>query len=79
MSESDIVCEWYSTFRCKDIKGAVHQYCVEVKPFNLTACFIMKCDANIKIKLMKNGGPWKPVYDNVRALVTFFLAYVSID
>ena len=33
---------------------------------------------NIKIKLMKNGGPWNPVYDNVRALVMFFLAYLSI-
>ena len=36
MSESDIVCEWYCTFRCKDIKGAVHQCFFDVKPFNGT-------------------------------------------
>ena len=27
------------------LKGAVSWYCFDVKPFNLTACFIMKYDA----------------------------------
>ena len=31
------------------------------------------------IMYIKMVGPWKPVYNNVRALVTFFLGYVSID
>ena len=26
------------------IKGAVRQYCFDVKPFSLLACFITKCD-----------------------------------
>ena len=27
----------------------------------------------------QNGGPWRGVYNNVQALVMFFLAYVSVD
>ena len=68
-------------FNClQDIKGAVRRYCFSVKPFTLTACFIMKCDANCYDYTHQNGWPWTAVYNNVQALVTFFLAYdVSID
>ena len=56
----------------------VRQYCFDVKPFNLTACFITKCDANDYAH--QNSGLWTAVYNNLRALVTIFLAYnVSID
>ena len=62
------------------LKGAVCWYCFGVKPFNLTACFIMKCDMNCYDYAHQNGGPWIAVYNNVQTLVTFFLAdNVSID
>ena len=61
-------------------KGAVRWCCFGVKPFNLAACFIMKCDAKCYDYAHQNGGPWTAVYNNVWALVTFFLAYnISID
>ena len=79
MSESDIICEWYCTVRCKDIKGAVQQYCFDVEPFNLTACYIMKYEVKCNDYVHQNGRPWKPLYNNVQALVIFFWACVSID
>ena len=36
-----------STF--KSTLRVVHRYCYDVKPFNLMACFIMKCDTNVMI------------------------------
>ena len=60
-------------------KGIVHRYCYDVNPFNLTACFIMKCDKCYDYA-HQNGRSWTAVYNNVRGLWTFFLAYnVSID
>ena len=56
-------------------KGAVRWYCFGVKPFNLTTCFITKCDANCYDYAHQNGGPWTAVYNNVQVLVTFFLVY----
>ena len=35
------------------IKGVVRQYCYDVRPFNLTACFITKCDGNVMITCSK--------------------------
>ena len=32
------------TIKYYQVKGAMHQYCCQVKLFNLTACFIMKSD-----------------------------------
>ena len=29
------------------VKGVVHQFCYDVKPFNLMACFITKCDTSV--------------------------------
>ena len=60
---------------CSVIKRAVCHYCLGVKPFNLTACFIMKCDTKCYDYSYQNGGPWIAVCNNVQALVTFFLAY----
>ena len=49
-------------FNCvQDIKGAVCRYCFSVKPFNLTACFIMKRDANCYDYAHQNGWPWTAV------------------
>ena len=59
------------------IKGAVCWYCFGV---NLTACFITKCDAKCCDYEHQNGGSWIAMYNNVRAVVAFFLAYkVNID
>ena len=60
------------------IKGAVHWNCFGVKPFNITACFIMKCGAKYYYS-HQNGRPWTIAYNNVRALVTFISAYISIN
>ena len=63
-----------------NIIGVVHQYYFDVKPFNLTVCFITKCDAECYEYVHQNGGPWTALYNNVQAVVMFFLAYnVSID
>ena len=42
----------------KILKGAVYQFCFDVKPFNLTACLIMKINVtqNVKIKHIKMAG-----------------------
>ena len=62
------------------LKGQFIGIVFGVKPFNLTAFFIMKCDANCYDYTHQNGRPWTAVYNNVQALVTFFLAYnISID
>ena len=62
------------------LKGAVCQYCFDAKPFNLTACFITKCDTEFYDYVHQNGIPWIAVYNSIRALVTIFLAYnFSID
>ena len=62
-----------------NVKGVVHWYCFE-KPFNLTACFVTRCDAECCDYANQNDGPWTALYNNVRALVIFLLAYtVSID
>ena len=45
----------------------VYQYCFDMKPFNLAACFIMKCYDYVH----KNGRPLAAVYNNVQALVMF--------
>ena len=39
----------------------------------------MKCDVNCYNYAHQNGRPWTAVYNNVQALVMFFLADVSID
>ena len=39
----------------------------------------MKCDVKSYDYANQNGGPQTAVYNNVRALVTFFVAYISID
>ena len=39
----------------------------------------MKCDVKCYDYAHHSGGPWTAVYNNVRALVTFFLVYISID
>ena len=39
-----------------NIKGVVCRYCYDVKPFNLTACFIMKCDTSVIITRSKMEG-----------------------
>ena len=62
------------------INGEVYRCCFGVKSFYLTACFITKCDQNCYDYAYQNGRPWRTVYNNVLALVMFFLAYnVSID
>ena len=38
------------------VKGAVHHYCFDVKPFNLSACFIMKCDMKCYDYILKMVG-----------------------
>ena len=38
----------------------------------------MKYDAKCCDYVFKNGRPWTAVYNNVRALVMFFLAYVVL-
>ena len=61
------------------LKGAVHWYCFDAKLFNVTACFITKCDAYAMIMHSK----WLAMDSSVqyvRALVTFLLAWnISID
>ena len=54
---------------------------LDVKPLNLIACFITKCDAKCYYYVpIKNGGLWTTVYNNVQALVILFLAYnISIE
>ena len=47
------------------LKGVVRWYCSDVKPSNLTACFIMKCDAICYYYVHQNGRPWTAVYNNV--------------
>ena len=79
-----VACIWAITkfikLRSLKLKGVVHRYYFDVKPSNLTACFITKCDAICYYYVHQNGGPWTAVYNNVWALVTFFLAYnVNID
>ena len=45
------------------IKGCmVNQYCFDVKPFNLAACYIMKCYDYVH----QNGRPLTTVYNNVQ-------------
>ena len=61
------------------LKGAVRQYCFDVKPFNLAACFITKYDAICCDYKYQNGGPWTAVYNNIRALVIFFLHTCNIS
>ena len=40
----------------KILKGhAVHQYCFDVEPFNLTACFIIKCEVKCYDYAHQNG------------------------
>ena len=43
--------EFYLKFR---IKGEM--YCFDAKPFNLTACFIMKCDTKCYDYALKMAG-----------------------
>ena len=66
---------------CNKIKGAVCQYYFDVKPFNLTACFIMKCDTkcyDMHIKMEGHGQQCTIMYE--RVLLTSFLEYnVGID
>ena len=54
----------HSTF-----KGAVCWYCFDEKPFNLTACFIIKCDTKCYDYAHQNGRPLALiavlVYNNV--------------
>ena len=38
----------------------------------------MKCEVKCYDYLHQNGGPWKPVHNNVQAIVILFLACVSI-
>ena len=38
------------------VKGAVRWYCIDAKPFNLTACFITKCDMNCYDYTLKMAG-----------------------
>ena len=58
------------------VKGAVNRYCFDVKTFNLTACFIMKCDVKCYDYTLKMAG----YEQQCTALVTLLLAYiVSID
>ena len=40
----------------KGFKGAVHWYYFDVKPFNLAACFITKCDAKCYDTCIKMAG-----------------------
>ena len=47
------------------IKGVVCRYCFDAKPSNLTAYFIMKCDAICYYYMHQNGGEWTAVYNNV--------------
>ena len=57
-------------------KGAVCQYCLDVKPFNLLACScIYKMWCEVLWYVHQNGRPWTAVYNNVQALVMLFLAY----
>ena len=49
----------------------VYQYCFDVKPFNLAACSIMKCDMKCYDYVHQNGRPLTAVYNNVQALVMF--------
>ena len=37
-------------------KGVVCWHCCDVKPFNLTACFITKCDMSVMITRIKMVG-----------------------
>ena len=53
------------------IEGVVRWYCYDAKPFNLTACFITKCDPKCYNYVHQHDGPWIAVYNNVRTLVTF--------
>ena len=50
------------------IKGAVCQYCFDVKPFNSTTCFITKREVKCHDYVHQNGRPWTAVYNNVRSL-----------
>ena len=61
------------------IKGCmVYQYCFDVKPFNLAACFIMKCDTKCYDYVHQNGRPLTAVYNNVQALVMFAWHTMSV-
>ena len=51
--------------RLSYLKGAVRQYYYDVKPSNLTACFIMKHDMKCYDYANQNDGPWTAVYNNV--------------
>ena len=57
-----------------EVKGVFCWYCFDVKPSNLTACFITKHDMVCCYYVHQNGGSWTAVYNNVRALVMFFSA-----
>ena len=48
------------------LKGVVHRCCYDVKPFSLTAYFIMKRDAKCCDYVHQNDGPWTAVYNNVQ-------------
>ena len=61
-----ILAHWGQSWRT--IKGCmVYQYYFDMKPFNLAACFIMKCYDYVH----HNGRPLTAVYNNVQALVMF--------
>ena len=42
-----------------------------MKPFNLTACFITKCDTIVMITCIKMAGHGQQCTNNVQVLVTF--------
>ena len=49
-----------------DFKGAVHWHCFDVKPFNLSACFITKCDVkryDTYIKMADHGQQCTIMYE----------------
>ena len=50
-----VICTQHAQFTF-NIKGVVCQYCYDVKPFSLTACFITKCDTSFMIIRSKMAG-----------------------
>ena len=49
-----------------DIKGTVSQYCYDAKSFNLTVCFITKCDTicyGYVLKMADHGQQCTTMYE----------------
>ena len=53
------VCVCVCVLACMSVKGLVCWYWYDVKPFNLTACVITKCDVNVVIMRIKMAGHGK--------------------